>query len=154
MEIVEFMLLYTRKIFFLWNACSNYTAETETIKEALNIVKDKISKTSKVVILSDARSRLQTLKNTKDTDTVRQLLDLMARVGELTFQWIPGHSNIEGNDKAENLAKIGSKLEQKETTMTYQEAKTMIKMAAGERWKKSHEDFNKKNYFYKLGRKE
>ncbi|GFR80433.1 hypothetical protein ElyMa_000581200 [Elysia marginata] len=27
-------------------------------------------------------------------------------------------------------------------------------MAAGERWKKSHKDFNKKDDFYKLGRKE
>ncbi|GFR77267.1 reverse transcriptase [Elysia marginata] len=48
--------------------CTNYKAETEAIKEALNMVNDKISKASKVVILSDARSLLQTLENTKDTD--------------------------------------------------------------------------------------
>ncbi|GFR60787.1 RNA-directed DNA polymerase from mobile element jockey [Elysia marginata] len=74
--------------------CTKYKAETEAIKEALNMVNNKISKTSKVVILSDARSVLQTLENTKDTelDTVtvrKKLLDLMARVGELTLQWIP-----------------------------------------------------------------
>ncbi|GFS25217.1 reverse transcriptase [Elysia marginata] len=62
--------------------CTNYKAETGAIKEALDMVNNKISKTSKVVILSDARSVLQTLENTKDTelDTVRKkLLDLMAR---------------------------------------------------------------------------
>ncbi|GFR86753.1 RNA-directed DNA polymerase from [Elysia marginata] len=121
------------------------------------MVNNKISKTSKVVILSDARSVLQTLENTKDTelDTVRKkLLDLMARVGELTLQWIPGHSIIEGNEKADNLAKLDPGLDQEETTITYQEAKTMVRMAAGERWKKNHEDFNKKDDFYKLGRKE
>ncbi|GFS08904.1 reverse transcriptase [Elysia marginata] len=56
--------------------CTNYTyrAEAEAIKEALNMVNNKISKTSKVVILRDARSVLQTLENTKDTelDTVRK----------------------------------------------------------------------------------
>ncbi|GFR69231.1 ribonuclease H [Elysia marginata] len=125
--------------------CTNYKAEREATKEALNMVKNKISKTSKVVILSDARSVLQTLQNTKDTElhTVRRKL-LMAKVGELTLQWIPGHCNIEGNERADNLAKLGSGLDQEETTITYQEAKTMIRMAAGERWKKSHEDFNKK----------
>ncbi|GFR79583.1 hypothetical protein ElyMa_000559700 [Elysia marginata] len=54
--------------------CTYYKAETEATKEALNMVNNKISKTSKVVILSDARSVLQTLENTKDTglDTVRK----------------------------------------------------------------------------------
>ncbi|GFR61217.1 reverse transcriptase [Elysia marginata] len=41
--------------------CTNYKTETEAIKEALNMVNNKISKTSKIVILSDARSVLQTL---------------------------------------------------------------------------------------------
>ncbi|GFR78152.1 reverse transcriptase [Elysia marginata] len=54
--------------------CTNYKAETEAIKEGLNMVNNKISKTSKVVILSDASSVLQTLENIKDTelDTVRK----------------------------------------------------------------------------------
>ncbi|GFR83860.1 hypothetical protein ElyMa_002403300 [Elysia marginata] len=39
---------------------TNYKAETEATKEALNMVNNKISKTSKVVILSDASSVLQT----------------------------------------------------------------------------------------------
>ncbi|GFR93701.1 D.miranda DNA sequence of the TRIM transposon [Elysia marginata] len=102
--------------------CTNYKAETEAIKEALNMVNNKISKTSKVVILSDARSVLQTFENTKDTelDTVRKkLLELRARVGEFTLLCIPGHSNIEDNERAHNLAKLVSGLDQEETTITY-----------------------------------
>ncbi|GFR98961.1 Gag-Pol polyprotein [Elysia marginata] len=94
--------------------CTNYKAEIEAIKEALDMVNNKLSKTSKVVILSDARSVLQTLENTKDTELNterKKLLDLMARVGKLTLQWIPGHCNIEGNERADNLAKLGSALD-------------------------------------------
>ncbi|GFS20411.1 reverse transcriptase [Elysia marginata] len=56
----------------------------------------------------------QTLENTKDTerDLRQNLLGLRARVGGLTLKWISGHSNIEGNEKANNLAKLGSGLEQ------------------------------------------
>ncbi|GFR69734.1 reverse transcriptase [Elysia marginata] len=128
-------------------SCTTYNEKAEAIKEALKMANNKISKTSKVVLLSDARSVLQTLENTKDTelDTVRKkLLQLRTRVGELTLQWIPGHSNVGSNERADNLAKLGSGLDQEETTITYQEVKTKIKMAAGERWKKSHEDFNKR----------
>ncbi|GFR80802.1 Gag-Pol polyprotein [Elysia marginata] len=92
-------------------------------------------------------SVLQTLGNSKDTeiDTLRhKLLELGAKVGEFTLQWIPGHSNIERNKKADNFAKLSSEIEQEERTIVYQEAKTMVKMAAEERGKKNHEDFNKK----------
>ncbi|GFR71784.1 hypothetical protein ElyMa_005688500 [Elysia marginata] len=69
----------------------------------------------------------------------RVTLELYAHIGidlviptELTFQWTPGHSNIECNEQADNLAKPSSKLEQEETTLTDQEANTMVKMATGE----------------------
>ncbi|GFS06089.1 hypothetical protein ElyMa_001215700 [Elysia marginata] len=54
--------------------CTNHKAETEAIKEALNMVNNKISKTSKVVMRSDARSVLQTLESIEDIelDTVRK----------------------------------------------------------------------------------
>ncbi|GFS02428.1 BTB/POZ domain-containing protein 8 [Elysia marginata] len=41
---------------FVWGMrCTNHKAETEAIKEAIKMVNNKLSKTSKVVILSDAR---------------------------------------------------------------------------------------------------
>ncbi|GFR79770.1 hypothetical protein ElyMa_004029100 [Elysia marginata] len=54
--------------------CNIYKAETNAIKDALNIVEDKISKMSDVV--SDARLVLESLENFKDTelDTLRQRL--------------------------------------------------------------------------------
>ena len=37
---------------------------------------------------------------------------------EIVMQWIPGHSNIPGNDKADTLAKKGSGQEQPPTQTT------------------------------------
>ncbi|GFR94967.1 hypothetical protein ElyMa_002680700 [Elysia marginata] len=63
-------------------ACGRRCTTTRQKQKPSNMANNKISKTSKVVILSDARSVLQTLGNTKDTelDTVRKkLLDIVAR---------------------------------------------------------------------------
>ncbi|GFR94053.1 reverse transcriptase [Elysia marginata] len=77
--------------------------------------------------------------------TVRRKL-LMAKVGELTLQWIPGHSNIEGNERADNLAKLGSGLDQEETTLTNQEAKTMQTwLRIGSRRNDTHKSRSKNN---------
>ena len=44
----------------------------------------------------------------------------------VVLQWIPGHSNIPGNDMAETLAKEGSRKEQPHTQTTLQAAKQII----------------------------
>ncbi|GFR96956.1 hypothetical protein ElyMa_004465200 [Elysia marginata] len=102
-------------------------------------------------IASKSRSVPQSLENTKDTelDTLRQtLLEVRARIGELVLLRIPGHSNTEGNEKADNLVKIGAR----RNAITYLEEKTMIRMTAGNRWT-DHESFNRKDDFCKLGTK-
>ena len=44
------------------------------------------------------------------------------------MQWIPGHTSIPGNDKADTLAKEGSRHEQPHTQTTLQTAKQIIRV--------------------------
>ena len=44
----------------------------------------------------------------------------------VVIQWVPSHCNIPGNDKADRLAKAGVNLPQTDTSMMYDEAKTLI----------------------------
>ena len=67
-----------------------------------------------IVIFTDAMSVLQALESDSIKD--RKIADLSAIISnfinfhevEVTLQWIPGHTNIPGNDRADLLAKRGA----------------------------------------------
>ena len=72
-----------------------------------------------VIIFSDAKSALEALQNPPYQDQITSeialgisnLIDVHAV--HVTLQWIPGHCNISGNEKADKLAKIGATKSQK-----------------------------------------
>ena len=45
----------------------------------------------------------------------------------MTLQWIPSHCGVGGNEEADRLSKMGSKLEQSAQPMSYSEAKTILR---------------------------
>ena len=98
------------------------------------------SKTSKyrVVLLKDAKSVLQALTSAKCSLTEQLLASLcqLHSIALTVVQWIPGHSNIPGNDQADAGAKEGAKLPQIENDLDLPEIKTMIKSTIRQRWKK------------------
>ena len=50
------------------------------------------------------------------------------------MQWIPGHSDIPGNDIADTLAKSGSRQEQPPSQTTYETVKQIIRSNFKEEW--------------------
>ena len=119
------------------NLCSNFDAEAYAIKAAI----DSITGTfhmhpnfiTDVVVFSDSKSVLQCLKNDSlSSKAMRYLIHTLTKFSdefnrEITFQWIPSHCSISGNEAADKLAKEGSSMEQPETTVPQSTCKQMIK---------------------------
>ena len=123
---------------------SNYEAEVEAIGTALDLLKTQMlplqQRKYNIVLFTDAMSALQSLEedpiNKPELKSI--ILDshvLMETCGvKIIFQWIPGHSDTPGNDKADKLAKKGSDKTQPHTKATYRTAKQIIRANIKEEW--------------------
>jgi len=136
---------------------SNYRAEAAAIEEAARRLKQKRNKTRrKIVIFTDALSVLKALQDPKPevNNLARSLKDLCRRRKKVVLQWIPAHCNIRGNEMADHLAKEGSKQDQSDLTLSYSEAKAVVKLAYRNKWKEEHTEHDEKDSYYKLTRRE
>ena len=117
--------------------CSNFKAETSALQNAVAYIAEM--KPQKTVILTDSKAALQSLTSNTPDQPIHQLLkDLQLLPHECTvvLQWIPAHCGIPGNERADRLAKTGSKQLQPTSTSTYQEAKTLLRNRQKCQWKK------------------
>ena len=133
---------------------SNYRAESEALIEAATALRNhRDTYGSKVVLLTDAKSVLHALENSKKTDhnnLKKALMDLQTSAQEVVLQWIPGHCNIFGNEVADELAKKGSELEQIHQDLNLNETKTIINAIIDKKWKETHPQYDKKDHICNL----
>ena len=84
------------------------------------------------MLLTDSLSVLQSLASGNPEDyTLRNLIKSLNSLTSRTtaiLQWIPAHTSIHGNLVADQLAKEGSKKQQPKSKLSYQEAKTCIRL--------------------------
>ena len=59
---------------------------------------------------------------------------LLKNKTSVTLQWIPSHCGVGGNEEADWLSKMGSKLEQPAHPMSYNKAKTILKNSFRMEW--------------------
>ena len=96
-------------------SCSILNAELLAIQRALQQIKSlpsAMSTESHFVILTDSKSSLQSLESYKPTEYYPQCHSIWKLIREIpakiTFQWIPSHVGIPGNDRADHLAKLAA----------------------------------------------
>ena len=124
---------------------SNYEAEAKAIDASLhhisNIFQQKVKQSNNIVIFSDAKSVLEALRNEDLKDmTIRKLTRtisnfIAAHTVDITLQWIPGHTNIPGNEHADKLAKQGARCPQQNNTASMNTAKQIINQNKKEDWR-------------------
>ena len=73
---------------------------------------------------------------------LKHQLTTLSKHTAVVLQWIPAHSGIKGNEKADKLAKEGTKLEQPITRATYRETRTLIKHRWNTSFTNAHTGYN------------
>ena len=90
------------------DSASVFTAEVWTIIKALEQIKN--SNASKYIVFTDSLSCLQALHHMKLEHpligmVIRKCLFLNIAKKDIVFCWIPSHTGIKGNEKADSAAK-------------------------------------------------
>jgi len=105
--------------------CTNYKAEVEALIQAAHTIAMRADRTTQVVFLTDALSVLQAY----NSDRLPSLKKALNNINSLrtVLQWIPSHCGIEGNEKADDLAKLGADQEQEDNAVSLAELNTITK---------------------------
>ena len=115
---------------------TNNRAEAYALLAAAQPLNQEERPPTNTVFLTDCRSILQSLQSPRGDQifSIRQELSLPKNKTSVTLQWIPSHCCIGGNEEADRLSKMGSKLEQSAQPMSYSEAKTILRNSFRTEW--------------------
>ena len=130
--------------------CSNYEAELMAIQYAVRALHQQFELGEKekhnIVIFSDSSSALEALqhlpyKSKLLSSTAIDIHNLIsAHSIQITLQWIPGHTDIHGNDIADRLAKEGAAKPQNSSPCNMNTARQLLKSQYNDIWLKRWEN--------------
>jgi len=92
--------------------------EIEAIRTALRLLNLRLNKFERDVIFSDSKAAILFAGSTETKDCQVLIRQLKAKHKQIVLQWIPGHSQIAGNEYVDTLAKKGAKITQTHTRGT------------------------------------
>jgi ribonuclease HI len=90
-------------------------AETIALEMAIDKMIEKGTKERNIFIFTDSQALIRAIaKNTVISKTTLKCIQKIKQIGtdnNVTIAWVPGHSNIEGNEIADQLAEEGTEKE-------------------------------------------
>jgi ribonuclease HI/exonuclease III len=120
--------------------CPSYDGEAVAMLEATRWVARYTDPATHCLILTDSKSLVDALKRDSWRDNHEWLSKIKTNIAnitcKLTIMWIPAHCDTAGNERADFLAKEGSKLEQSATPVTFNIVKAKI---LGKKWEIKHQ---------------
>ena len=110
------------------DSASVFTAEVWAIIKALEQI--KISTASKYIVFTDSLSCLQALHHMKLEHpligmVIRKCVFLNIAKKDIVFCWVPSHTGIKGNEKADSAAKSALDLPRAKVGVPYNDFKTL-----------------------------
>ena len=100
--------------FRLPDHCSVFQAEALAIDAALMFLKRAALSTKDIWIFSDSQAALKALKSNETTSTVirdcKRNLEVISQYYSIKLCWVPGHSDIAANCKADELARESTEM--------------------------------------------
>ena len=125
--------------------CSNYEAEIAAIQKTLNTLlncfEDGTVEPTDIVLFSDSQSAILAIEDWqgKASGNIENIIitcDQIMGLYKVTIciQWIPGHTDILNNEKADKLAKAGSRMHQETKETPYDTVKQIAKQNSKEVW--------------------
>ncbi|MGL5578178.1 MAG: ribonuclease H family protein, partial [Fusobacteriaceae bacterium] len=139
------------------NKLSVFTAEVVAIILGLQWVEE--IRPERVVICSDSIAALRSLNanETKRDDLLKEISMILLRIHRsgimIQFCWVPAHVGVEGNEKADSIAKNALKLKEEELMKVpfgKGEAKSIIKTAVENSWQMKWDTDSKGKHYYNI----
>ena len=125
------------------DSCTNYDAEISALQHALDDQLRRFEEdpptANSVVVFTDSLSALQAMEEGDLNDELSKVLHTAEKLRsthqmKLVLQWIPGHTGIYGNERADILAKKGSQTTQPSKPVTLQTAKQKMNQTYKREW--------------------
>ncbi|RUS83951.1 hypothetical protein EGW08_008306 [Elysia chlorotica] len=139
---------------------STTAAELAAIDEALKTIQEKKMERENIVILTDSLAATLSIKNTNKTNARQDLTEsINIRANDLQEKnqtqvqicWIPAHCNIEGNEKADQQAKLGlSSKTRRKTGLGPSEVKSIINQYKNKKWQDMWTNNPKGRFFHAI----
>ena len=117
---------------------TNYRVEAYTLLAAAQTLNQKERLPTNTVFLMDCQSILQSFQSPGEDQmfsNIWQELSLLKNETSVTLLWTPCHCGVGGNEEADWLSKIGSKMEQSAHSMSYSKAKAIIRNSFRTEWR-------------------